>query len=239
MYFASNVSFSSLPVFLPLILKEMGFTAVNAQGLTAPPYFVSFVLTLATTYFADRLQQRGLTIMIMAAIGGIGYVILATTESVGPRYFGVFLAAGGIFPVIANTIPWVLSMLQPLRFMVFIILIWSDLDNQGSDTKRGSGITLLNIIGQCGPLLGTRIYPSQQGPFYKEGMSICAAFMFLTGILALGLRTGLAFENRRLNAQYGTRLAAGTIEMMHSEEEVKQFTAVGEENEGPMFRYIL
>lgn len=110
MYFASNVSFSSLPVFLPLILKEMGFTAVNAQGLTAPPYFVSFGLTLFTTYFADRLQQRGITIAIMASLGGIGYVILATTDRVGPRYFSVFLAAGGIFPTIANIIPWVLSV---------------------------------------------------------------------------------------------------------------------------------
>lgn len=55
MYFASNVSFSSLPVFLPLILNEIGATAVNAQGLTAPLYFVSFLLTLATTYFADQL----------------------------------------------------------------------------------------------------------------------------------------------------------------------------------------
>ena len=32
MYFAGNVSYSSLPVFLPIILKEMGFTAVHRAG---------------------------------------------------------------------------------------------------------------------------------------------------------------------------------------------------------------
>lgn len=42
-------------------------------------------------------------IMIMTTISEIGYVILATTESVRPRYFGVFLAAGGIFLIIVNT----------------------------------------------------------------------------------------------------------------------------------------
>jgi sugar phosphate permease len=111
MYFSCNVSFSSLPVFLPTILNDMGFTAVNAQGLTAPPYFVSFLVTIASTYVADRTQQRGFTIMFLSLVGGIGYILLATCESVGVRYFGVFLAASGIFPCIANILPWVLSRL--------------------------------------------------------------------------------------------------------------------------------
>ena len=98
MYFSCNVGFSSLPVFLPTILKDMGFTSVNSQGLTAPPFFLSFVVTIFSTWVADKTQQRGLTIMILTAIGGIGYILLATVKSVGVRYFGVFLAASGIFP---------------------------------------------------------------------------------------------------------------------------------------------
>ncbi|TVY38865.1 MFS transporter, partial [Lachnellula subtilissima] len=41
MYFSLNVSFSSLPVFLPTILTSMGFKALHAQALSAPPYFLS------------------------------------------------------------------------------------------------------------------------------------------------------------------------------------------------------
>jgi MFS family permease len=109
MYFSCNVSFSSLPVFLPTILKEMGFTAVNAQGLTAPPFFASFIATIATTYVADRIQQRGLMIAVLSMIGGVGYILCVACSSVGVRYFGVFLAACGVFPSIANILPWVLS----------------------------------------------------------------------------------------------------------------------------------
>lgn len=36
--------------------------------------------------------------MVLTTVGGIGYILLATVESVGVRYFGVFLAASGIFP---------------------------------------------------------------------------------------------------------------------------------------------
>ena len=109
MYFSCNVSFSSLPVFLPTILNEMGFTAINAQGLTAPPYFVAFLVTIGSAYIADRTQQRGLTVLTLSLIGAAGYIILASTISVPARYFGVFLAAAGVFPAIANILPWVLS----------------------------------------------------------------------------------------------------------------------------------
>jgi retrograde regulation protein 2 len=87
----------------------MGFPAIHAQGLTAPPYFLSFLVTIGTTWIADRLQQRGLVIAYLSLVGAIGYVLLAASSSVGARYFGVFLAAGGVFSSIANILPWVLS----------------------------------------------------------------------------------------------------------------------------------
>ncbi|PLB55397.1 MFS general substrate transporter [Aspergillus steynii IBT 23096] len=209
MYFSCNVSFSSLPVFLPTILKDMGFTSINAQGLTAPPYFLSFLLTIATTWLADRFQQRGLMIAFLSIVGAVGYVILATCTTVGVRYLGVFLAAAGVFPCIGNILPW-------------------SLNNQGSDTRRGMGIVILNIIGQCGPFLGTNVYPETDGPRYIRGQSICAAFMFFTTILALSLRTLLAWENRRLDEKHGKK----------GEKDATAHT-VAEDNYGAGFRYVL
>lgn len=109
MYFSTNLSFTSLPVFLPTILLEIGFSGINAQGLTAPPYLLAFFATLASTYITDRTHQRGVTIMTLATIGTVGYILLATTKPTGVRYFGVFLATGAIFPTMANILPWVLS----------------------------------------------------------------------------------------------------------------------------------
>ncbi|KAL5334232.1 major facilitator superfamily domain-containing protein [Aspergillus crustosus] len=184
MYFSCNVSFSSLPVFLPTILEDMGFESIHAQGLTAPPFFVSFIFSITTTWLADRYQQRGLTIIFFSLVGSVGYVLLATCTSVAVRYFGVFLAAAGVFPCIANILPWVLN-------------------NQGSDSRRGMGIVMLNLIGQCGPFLGTNMFPDTDGPRYIRGQSICAAFMFFNAVLALSLRLLLVWENKRLDKQYG------------------------------------
>jgi hypothetical protein len=219
MYFSCNVSFSSLPVFLPTILNEMGFSGVNSQGLTAPPYFLSWMVTIGTCWLADRTQQRALTIAIMSVIGGVGYIMLATSKSVGVRYAGVYLAAAGVFPCIGNILPWVTN-------------------NQGSDSRRGAAFVMLNLIGQCGPLLGTRVYPGSGSPYYVEGHSVCAAFLFFTTFLALALRTLLAWENNKLDRKYGT-LAEQRTRLPASADGGEKAQDEGLENYGPMYRYVL
>ncbi|KAK9350017.1 major facilitator superfamily domain-containing protein [Lipomyces doorenjongii] len=212
MYFSCNVSFSSLPVFLPTILTKMGYTSIRAQGLAAPPYVLSFILCIATTQIADRIRQRGLIIIILSLIGGAGYVLQATCKGVAVRYLGIWLSVAGIFPCIANILPWVLN-------------------NQGTDTKRGVGIALLQMVGQCGPILGTRLYPAKEAPYFVKGQSICAAFMFLNAFLALVLRTYLSWQNRKLSVRESE--VAAVVEGDGKQE------VVAVENEGYGFRNIL
>lgn len=207
MYFSCNVSFASLPVFLPTILETMGFTSINAQGLSAPPYFLAFLMILLTCWFADKTAERGYTILAMSLLGATGYLMLAIATSVGVRYAGVYLAAAGVFTAIGNILPWVLN-------------------NQGSDTKRGTGIAIVSVVGQCGPLLGTRLYPTNEEPFYRKGMWICAAFMLFNALLAISLRCLLVWENKKLDRKYGP------INISKTSED-------GEENSRPAFRYIL
>jgi hypothetical protein len=90
-------------------------------------------------------------------------------------------------------------------------------------------MVLLNVIGQCGPFLGTNIFPDADSPRYIKGQSICAAFMFFTTFLALGLRTLLVWENRRLDKRYG----------LQQREDEKGEIVTAEENYGEGFRYVL
>lgn len=89
---------------------------------------------------------------------------------------------------------------------------------------------MLNIIGQCGPFLGTNVFPDAEAPRYVKGMSICAAFMFFTTLLALGLRCLLVWENRRLDTKYGPKIEP---------DPATGKAPVGEENYGANFRYVL
>ncbi|KAI2468234.1 MFS general substrate transporter [Annulohypoxylon bovei var. microspora] len=210
MYFCGNVTYSSLPVFLPTILEDMGYTAINAQGLSAPPSFVAFLFALITTWIADKTQQRCLVIFFTSVVGGVGYIVLATVETVGVRYFATFLASAGVF----STIPNILGL---------------TLNNQGSDTRRGGSIVLINLIGQCGSFVGNNIFPTKQAPRYVEGMSVCAALMFFSALLALSQRLLLMWENSRLDRKYGPV----------SNRMNEKSRDAAQENYGPTFRYIL
>lgn len=69
------------------------------------------------------------------------------------------------------------------------------MDNQPRATNKGAGVALMNIIGQCGPLLGTRLYPDSQGPWFIPGMMVCAVCMAIVAVLAVILRMILRREN--------------------------------------------
>ena len=55
----------------------------------------------------------------------------------------------------------------------------------------------MNIVGQLGPLVGTRLYPDDDAPYYVKGMVMCGAFMLAVIILAVCLRMVLKRENER------------------------------------------
>lgn len=102
-HFMCNFSFAGLSNFLPTIVEGMGYRSINAQGLTAPVYFTSFLCCVAAALISDRWGKRGFVIMIAASVGCIGYLLLAALEKErfnDVRYFAVWLAVCGVFPAL-------------------------------------------------------------------------------------------------------------------------------------------
>lgn len=210
MYFSCNVSFASLPLFLPTIISEMGsFTSQQSNGLSAPPYLLCFIVIIIASFVSDRMRLRGPFVASFALIAGVGFIILATTSATGPRYFGIFLAVN-IFVSIAVILPWVAN-------------------NTATDSKRAGGFWVLNAIGQCGPLLGTNVFPSNEGPYYRKGMWICAAFCLLVTVLATTLSALLLKENRSRDRKART----------HTETIDEHLDTAGLGDNDPGFRYIV
>ncbi|KAE9984374.1 hypothetical protein EG328_008860 [Venturia inaequalis] len=183
MFFSCNVAFSSMPVFLPTIIREIGYSPTTSQALSAPPYLLSFLTVLITAHASDTSKSRSPFIIFHALLACSGYILIFLAGAMGLpgwiRYLGVYPATAGFFSCVTLIITWTL-------------------DNQRSDEGRGTGVALLQYFGQCGPLLGTRLYPEGEGPLYLKGMAVCAAFMGAVAVLAWGLRWVLVRENGRL-----------------------------------------
>ena len=187
MFFSCNVAFSSLPPFLPTIITEMDYTPLASQALSAPPYLFSFLVVLLTAVLSDRARNRSNSVIFHALLGASGYLFIAIAGYVRApsiwRYLGVYPAAAGFFSAITIIITWTIN-------------------NQDSDSKRGTGVAMLNILGQFGPLVGTRLYPDSDKPYYVKGMSVCSFFMFSVAVLAWFLRRRLARENEMCGVEY-------------------------------------
>ena len=82
-------------------------------------------------------------------------------------------------------------------------------------------MVMLNVIGQLGPLLGTRLYPDSDRPYYVKGMSICAGFMFFVFVLSWALRTVLIRENRRIEQAKDYQKVAAEDDSDGSEDEAE------------------
>ena len=102
------------------------------------------------------------------------------------RYIGVYPASMGFFSVVTIIITWTIN-------------------NQDSDSKKGTGVVMLNYIGQLGPLVGVHLYPESEGPFYVKGMSNCAGFMGAVAVLAFALRVILERKNSMMAGEEGKK----------------------------------
>ena len=162
---------------------RMGYSNLAAQGLSAPPYLAAFLIVLLTAFLSDHYRSRSTFVIFHALLGTCGYLMIAVAgwreASIAWRYAGIFPASAGFFSAITIIITWTIN-------------------NQDSDSKKGTGVAMLNLIGQLGPLVGTRLYPDSDGPYYVRGFSICAGFMFGVFVLSLGLRVVLSRENRKM-----------------------------------------
>lgn len=230
-FLLTNIAYSSLPVFLPSILKQMGHTPAASQALSVPPYLISFIAVLAVAKASDALQSRAYLIAACALSSALGYAFLALSHRLsdmlavpGPqaggggegglnmvRYLAVFPAAAGFFCVVVLTIAW-------------------NVNNSRGRDHKGAGFAIMQVVGQTGPLIGTRLYPKDDRPWFTGGMGVCAAAMFGVAGLALGLRVYLARANRRADRDR----AGGGLE-----EEERLFSGDKSDGQGVGFRYML
>ncbi|TVY78091.1 High-affinity nicotinic acid transporter [Fusarium oxysporum f. sp. cubense] len=186
-HFCCNFSFAALSNFLPTIVSAMGYSSINAQGLTAPAYFTAFLLCMGAAFFSDRCGNRGFVVAGFAAMATVGYGLLAGIQDIhrpGPRYAGVWLAACGIFPALCINITWLLN-------------------NQGRDSKKGAGLAITLIIGQCSSLLSSYMFPKEDSPFFVNGCAIGCGMSGAIVILALFMHFALERENKRNEKLYG------------------------------------
>lgn len=71
-----SIAVQSISLFMPTILNDMGYTAIQAQLHSVPPYVTACALSIAVAFMSDRTRRRGIYLAGFATLSVIGLALL-------------------------------------------------------------------------------------------------------------------------------------------------------------------
>ena len=143
----------TLSLFLPTIIKDLGYSAAQAQLLSTPPNVFAFITTMVAAVFAEKTKRRAPFIVGGSALAIVGYIILLTSHQPGLSYAGTIIAAGGLFPATAIVLSWPAT-------------------NVSGQTKRLTANAMQLTIGNMGAVMGTQLYRPIWSPRFFVGHGV-------------------------------------------------------------------
>ncbi|KAG9661367.1 MFS general substrate transporter, partial [Aureobasidium melanogenum] len=164
-FFAIITPIYSYSLFLPTIIKSLGYKAVHAQLLTVPPNVGAFLSVLLVTWLSDKYRMRGPFMLAGLVIAIGGYIMLISNNHHTIQYGGTFLVAAGIFPCSPLVMGWLANNLAP-------------------HYVRATGTGFQIMIANCAAFIATFTYLSKDAPRYITGhaINIGALYKYAPGI---------------------------------------------------------
>eukprot|EP00732_Lithocolla_globosa_P005627 Lithocolla_globosa_v1_NODE_5940_length_1161_cov_4.361991.p1 type:complete len:266 gc:universal NODE_5940_length_1161_cov_4.361991:811-14(-) len=172
--FLSIAAYGSV-FFLPAIISSFGYTSLEANLMTTPVYLVSAIVIVFTSYFSDKLGERGWFLILPMTVSSLGFFLLTFAtyfDLCSWAYFATFLTIfyGGGIPV---------------------LLAWMSLTHRtAAEAPIASGLVV--SIGNCGGLIGPNIYgllyltPFTDSSSSSEG-SYALGHLTIGGILLINI----------------------------------------------------
>ncbi|KAG2218733.1 hypothetical protein INT45_006885, partial [Circinella minor] len=170
----------SLGIFMPSIVKGMGFTNLTAQGMSAPPWIAAMIGMISVSWHSDKRGERGLHVGLWCMIACIGYLLLIVLIHQGwvALYVSAIIATFSVFAANPPRVAWVAN-------------------NFADPTKKGIAIAFISSCASIGSVIGGQIYRDHDAPLYIRGHATALAFSGVTGLLSFLLKYLLRRENKR------------------------------------------
>jgi len=105
-FFLINITVQGLSVFMPTILKDLGWTDTKAQLYSVPPYVAACLVAIAVAYGSDKSHQRGIWLASFSCLAVVGFAILRWVETPNIRYMALYFVTVGAFPGGPGFLSW-------------------------------------------------------------------------------------------------------------------------------------
>ncbi|CAH0052262.1 unnamed protein product [Clonostachys solani] len=214
-FMSSSVPTYALKFTLPTIMLNMGFSSTNAQLLSAPPYLAGAISALVVSRFADRFSRRVLFIIAPQLVLMVAYCVLFSFSAeikthVALCYTFVMIATSSVYNIIPGGNTWTIN-------------------NLAGQSKRAMGVAFMIALGNCGGIVGSLIFKSEESPRYQTGWGTSLGFICLGIVSACTLELGYTLINKKR-----AKLSRAEIDAKYSAAELD---AIGDKS--PLFVYKL
>ncbi|ORY60005.1 putative nicotinamide mononucleotide transmembrane transporter protein [Pseudomassariella vexata] len=179
-----SIPLYSFSIFLPTIVKNLGYTNdKTAQLMTVPPFIAACICCIGSGWLADRHGQRGIYMIFFNLVAILGFIFQICSSNNRLKYAGTFLAAMGMFPNIPQSVAW-------------------NGNNIGGSTKRGVGIAMHVGFGNLSGAIAGFMYRTKDAPMFYSGHGTLIATETMSLILCIFMTLYLRKENARRDREY-------------------------------------
>jgi hypothetical protein len=102
----ASVPSQAFSVFLPLVVQGLGYSSIEANLMTIPPYICGAVGLYIFALSSDHHKERGYHIIAGIAISLIGLIITVTVRTNGAKYVGLCILLLGSYIAPPLTVVW-------------------------------------------------------------------------------------------------------------------------------------
>ncbi|KAJ9494114.1 hypothetical protein H2202_010421 [Exophiala xenobiotica] len=167
---------ASTGAFLPTIIKEFGYSSVQAQLFTVIPYACAFVSMVTIGYLSDHFRNKSSFILGCLSLCATGLIILLATTGKQVGVFAACLLVMGAYPAAVLQMAWI-----QINFC--------------GNTKRAMSWAVAMIFGQGLSMVGAQIYTTP--PRFFKGHGILLAFVVVAMCSTVAARLTMARANKR------------------------------------------
>jgi MFS family permease len=180
MYFGLIVPAYGYAYFAPGIIQSYGYSPIQTQLHSVPPWATAFGFSMLVAFFSDKLRHRFLFTLIPICVSIAGFAILITT------HYNHHLEYGALFLITSGT-----YSAMP------IIVCWFTM-NLGGHHRRAVGAAWQIGFGNIGGIIATYSFTkSDKVHFYHKGYSICLGFICLSATSCVLYFVACTMQNKR------------------------------------------
>ena len=158
MFLLCNITVQGISLFMPTLLAGMGYSKIQSQLLTVPPYILSSIWSIFIAYACQKTEKRGLWTLVTTPLSILGSALLIGSKNRKVEYAGIFfLAMGSTFPLLSLCLRHGTQWIHVVFPLGPIFLAWGS-NNSAPYTTRAVSSAMIVAIGSLGPIISAWIY---------------------------------------------------------------------------------